>query len=175
MNLPSEITRGGRYRACSGRVGGFTLLECLVYLAVLGVIFTLAYECFYRAESSVRRLSGNSGDIVRALRAGERWRAELRAAGGVVSMDETGPERILRIPQSQGEVRYVFREGTVWRQSSSQLNWDPVLPKTAASRMLSETRAGVQAWRWELELASSAKTPRIRPMFTFLAPVPHRP
>ena len=66
---------------------GFTLVECLVYVAVFGIIASLALAAFYRAREANRDLRRCAEDIVRAMQAGERQRAaasiRLARRGGV--------------------------------------------------------------------------------------------
>jgi hypothetical protein len=43
------------------------------------------------------------------------------------------------------------------------------LSNVKSSKMQSELRENVTAWRWELELKTVKKTARVRPLFTFEA------
>lgn len=138
---------------------GFTILEMLVYMAVLAVILTVAFPAFHKAMRGSRDLHRNADDILRAVHAGERWRADVRAA--------TGPLRVahgrLIIPQSRGEVRYEFAGQTVWR------NGESFLRDVKSSEMQPDRRLRVRVWRWEVELASPRRQPAVRPLFTFEA------
>src|SRR6266851_4310227 len=90
---------------------GFSILECLVYIAVLGVVLSLAYTTFYRLSKYSRDLRRNTDDIARTLHAGERWRADVRAAVGPLKVVEDGTENGLEIPQRSGAVVYSFSKG----------------------------------------------------------------
>ncbi len=57
-----------------------SLLECLVYVAVLFVIFAVAGPAHVRVLDHTRQMRRVAADIARALDAGERWRADVRAA-----------------------------------------------------------------------------------------------
>ena len=58
------------------------LVDCLVYLAIWVVVVGLAFSAFYRCMSYSKNLARNADDIARALKAGERWREDVRAAAG---------------------------------------------------------------------------------------------
>ena len=138
---------------------GYTLIEVLVYIAVLTVVLGVAYTAYARYEKGSRDLSRNADDIIRALRAGERWRDDVRAAVAPVRITDNG----VVIPQRAGDIEYAFADGTLWRQKL------PVLKQLKASAMRSDPRPHVVAWRWELELASPKQTAHVRPLFSFTA------
>jgi len=71
----------------SNRSSGMLFLECLVYIGVFFVLTGLAFEAFYAGWDHHRNLDRNVTDIVRTLRAGERWRADVRAATGAAGVD----------------------------------------------------------------------------------------
>jgi Tfp pilus assembly protein PilE len=147
---------------------GFSLLECLVYIAVLTVVLDLSFVAYYRYDQHTRRLRRNADDIVRAMRAGERWREDIRAAIAPPHSIENG----VAIPQQSGEVAYVFADGAVWRQTGATRTI--VLKQVKTSTISDDQRQRVDAWRWELELASPQKIVLVRPLFTFTA-VARRP
>ncbi len=151
---------------------GYSLLECLIYIAVLAVIMELAFEAYYRVDLHNRHLTRNAADIVRVLQAGERWREDVRSATGGPVPAGAGTDQELHIPRKNGEVTYAFREGTVWRRSSPAGDWREFLPGVKRSRMVADSREKVAAWRWELELQSTQQVVRLPPLFTFLAAVP---
>src|SRR5213593_4873328 len=61
---------------------GIMLVDCLVYLAIWTVVVGLAFSAFFRCMSYSKNLARNADDIARALKAGERWRQDVRAASG---------------------------------------------------------------------------------------------
>ena len=144
---------------------GYSLIECLVYIAVLAVVLNLSFVAYYRYDQHTRNLRRNADDITRALRAGERWREDVRTAIGSPHVIANG----LAIPQQSGEVAYLFADGAVWRQTGATRTI--VLKQVKASTISDDSRQRVNAWRWELELASPQKIVLVRPLFTFTAVV----
>jgi Tfp pilus assembly protein PilE len=145
----------------------YTLIEMLVYIAVLAVVLNLSYAAYYRYDLYTRDLRRNADDIVRTMRAGERWRDDLRNAIAPPHVIENG----VAIPLSSGEIDYVFADGTVWRQVAGVRSI--ALKQVKASAMSIDHGQHVDAWRWELELASPKKRVLLRPLFSFTA-VPGR-
>jgi type II secretory pathway component PulJ len=152
-----------RSRTCHG----FTLIECLVYIAMLAMIGGLTYLTFYRTRDNSRDLGRNADDVARTLQAGERWREDVRQASGRLQLSQVEGVPQLRIPQAQGEVIYFFRESEVVRQAAGHTA--PVLTKVKNSTMLADAREKVAAWRWEVELLGRPDRTRIRPLFSFQA------
>jgi len=144
---------------------GFSLVECLAYMAVFFVVLSVALAAFYRMDEQARAFSRNSDDIIRAMQAGERWRADVRLAVARPRVDETG---VLHIPLARGEIAYSFRDATVWRVSPADAAPRPFLLGVKASAIQAETRPQVQAWRWELELETKRTNATVRPLFTFI-------
>jgi len=142
---------------------GFTLIECLVYMSVLGVILAIGSVAFYRCWDDNKSVTRNGNDIVRTLKAGEAWRAEMRQA--------TGPIRTvnatLRIPSGKQDVIYSFADGEVRKQIGENAPWKVILSNVKSSEMQSDQRAQVTAWRWEVELQSQRKNAKVHPLFTF--------
>ncbi|HXI82851.1 MAG TPA: prepilin-type N-terminal cleavage/methylation domain-containing protein [Verrucomicrobiae bacterium] len=142
---------------------GYSLVECLVYIAVFAVVLNLSFVAYYRYDQHTRNLRRNADDITRALRGGEHWREDVRAAIAPPHTIENG----LVIPQHSGEVTYLFTNGAVWRQTGATRT--VVLKQVKASTISSDSRQRVNAWRWEVELASPQKVVLVRPLFTFTA------
>jgi hypothetical protein len=126
-------------------------------------VLNLSFAAYYRYDLYTRSLRRNADDIVRVMRAGERWRDDVRNA--------TAPPRAIdngvAIPQPPGEVDYVFADGNVWRQVAGARTI--ALKQVKSSAMLVDPRQHVDAWRWELELTSPKKTVLVHPLFTFTA------
>ena len=144
---------------------GYSMIECLVYIAVFAVVLNLSFVAYYRYDQHTRNLRRNADDITRALRAGERWREDVRTA--IAPPHATGNGLV--IPQQSGEVAYIFTDGAVWRQTGATRTI--VLKQVKASTISDDSRQRVNAWRWELELASPQKIVLVRPLFTFTAVV----
>jgi type II secretory pathway component PulJ len=169
---PSGLTSGDKILVGSSprrrRVEGYMLIECLVYIAVLAVVMGVAFSAFYRCLSNSRDITRNTDDIVRALQAGEIWRADVRSAAGPLVPVESDDFSALEIPTSSGTVAYVFHDNAVWRKGSEG-DAKPMLSGVKASRMVKDQRKKVVCWRWELELGTRKKIVRMRPLFTFQA------
>jgi hypothetical protein len=170
-NRPGRVflPRASLVNPCASRA--FLLIDCLVYIALLFVLLALAFLAFYRSLDNSKGLHRGAADMARALNAGERWRADVRAATSPPRLEQTGTETVLRLPRGPGDVLYTFRAGAVLRKDTGRARseWMPFLPEVKSSRMSSEPRQRVAAWRWELELASRSQAPRVKPLFTFQA------
>ncbi|MDW8310480.1 MAG: hypothetical protein RMK20_13990 [Verrucomicrobiales bacterium] len=151
----------------------FQLIEVMVYIAMLWVLLAVAYVAFDRALWRSEALRRSADDITRALRAGERWRADVRAATGPIRVERTEDGERLWIPGPRGLIAYERMTNALVRReagASSAL----LLTRVRASTMSAEPRDRVTVWRWELELQPPTKRPAsVRPLFTFLA-VPER-
>lgn len=169
MKTPLPYPPWRRALAATGaRHHGFSLLECLVYIGVMGVLITLAAVTFWHATRNNEHLRRNASDIVRALQAGERWREDIRGATGPIRQEVAEGLPRLAIPQARGAVHYLFRDGAVWRQAGER----PALflADVLHSRMDQDRRQFVTAWKWEVELKTKREVVRVRPLFTFEAP-----
>ncbi|MGD0813594.1 MAG: prepilin-type N-terminal cleavage/methylation domain-containing protein [Verrucomicrobiota bacterium] len=160
---------GRRYASRCGTGGerGFTLLECLVYMALLVVVMGISTGLFFQSWDDSKALRRNAEEIVRALHAGDQWRADMRAATGPVELTDADGAEEIRIPVSGGEIVYGFSNGELCRKSGSDYVKKVWLPNVKSSRMQSDSRGKIAAWRWELELKTVKKTARYRPLFTF--------
>jgi hypothetical protein len=176
-----ETPRAGRFRPLSighradpASAGGFGLIECMVYFGVVVIVLGLAVAAFDRVQKQTAWLGRNAVDIVRAVQAGERWRADIREATGTPRWIGSGANRELLVPHPRGGIAYSFHDKTVWRRSSPGVPWEPWLERVTNSQMLEDERRPVLAWRWDLELEGRQKIARVRPLFSFLA-VPPQP
>ena len=154
------------------RESGMLLVECLVYLAVWFVVTGLALATFYRAWENSRSLTRYTEDMARALKTGERWRAEVRQATGPLKLvTEPGiADQALHIPSAGGEIVYFCTGTNLLRRVGEEGPWTVLLPAVKTSRMLPDAHGPITSWRWELELASSPKRQtRLRPLFSFQA------
>jgi Tfp pilus assembly protein FimT len=153
----------------TGRQSGITLIECLVYVAVLAIMTGLALGAFYVCWDGFRALISTTDDVSAALRAGEHWRADVRAATGTISVENSASGQIVKIPENGNQIVYAFSSNEMRRQVGSDGFSQLVLPKVKSSEMKSDVRGGVRAWHWELELPERPKGPHVPMLFTFEA------
>jgi len=146
----------------------------MIYISVFLVLMSVAYTVFRVCQDSYVGLMRNADDITRTLRAGERWRADVRRASAApqFAQDERGPYVI--IPQPDGEVAYQLTDGSVWRFTSPDVPPEELVSRVKTSIMEPDPRTRVTGFRWSLELQSRTKGPNVRPRFVFIA-VPTTP
>jgi hypothetical protein len=151
------------------RAAGVSLLECLVYIAVFGVLLSLGTAAFFFCWDHTRAVMYATNDIESALRAGERWRADVRAATGKISVETTAAGEVVTIPEGGKEILYRFGSDELWRQTATENFSQLLLPKVKSSQMQSDSRGNVAAWRWEVELKERRKETQLPLLFTFEA------
>jgi hypothetical protein len=149
--------------------GGVLLVECLVYLTVFAILLGIGMAAFYFCWDHSKAMIYATDDIASALRAGERWRADVRSANGKISVETTTNGEVLRIPEMEKEIIYRFGTGEVRRQIASEKFSRLLLSKVKASQMKMDARGEVTAWRWELELAPRRRETHLPLLFTFEA------
>jgi hypothetical protein len=151
------------------------LTEALVYIGLVFVLLGIGYAAMYRSIDNSVALRRNADDILRAMHAGERWRADIRLATRDVAWDNSGDNPVLRLEGSTNQVNYRFTGSAVCRRTGTG-PWSRILEHVGSSLMEREQRPAVIVWRWELELQPQAtgsfKPGRVRPLFTFLAVPP---
>jgi hypothetical protein len=162
MKLPQTISK-------TRRAAGILLTECLVYLAVFVIVLGGAATVFYFCWDHSKALIYTTEDISSALRAGERWRADVRGATGKISAEATPGGEVLRIPRGKDEVFYSFHDGAVRRKLASSDFTELVFAKVNASQMKMDARGDVTAWCWELQLTERRKEIHLPLRFTFEA------
>jgi hypothetical protein len=158
LQMPSERSQSG-----------ISLIECLVYVAVLTILTGVALGTFYVCWGGFSGMISTSDDVSAALRAGERWRADVRGASGTISVEKTAFGQIVKIPEPGKQVVYSFDSGALRRQVGSNGIFQLVFPKVISSEMKSDVRDSVRAWQWELELPERSKGPHLPMLFTFEA------
>lgn len=145
------------------------LVECIVYMAVFLILSGVATGAFYLSWDHSKALVSASDDIGTALQAGERWRADVRAASGTIRIQKTPAGEIVTIPEGEKEIVYRFNGREMRRQAGSSGFSALLLPRIASSEMTSNQRGDVQAWRWELEVKQQRKETHLPLLFTFEA------
>jgi uncharacterized protein YndB with AHSA1/START domain len=162
MKLPRNILRV-RHQA------GILLIECLVYIAVFAIFLGGGTAAFYFCWDHSKELLYATNDITTALHAGERWRADMRAATGNISVTTTATGEVVRIPEPKMEIVYRFEAGEVRRETPALHQFQLLLPKVKNSQMTAEARGSVSACRWELELSERRRETHLPLLFTFEA------
>jgi hypothetical protein len=155
----------------------YLLIEALVYISVIVALLGAGYAAMYRCVDSSFALRRNADDITSALHAGERWRADVRAATSQPRVENADSDLLFFLEGAHGTVLYCFTTNAVFRSVDAG-PWSRVLEHVKSSIIAPDKREYVTAWRWELEIQprgkGSVKPGRVRPLFTFLA-VPERP
>jgi len=157
------------------RHAGMMLLECLVYISVFAILLGGATTAFYFCWDHSQALIGATDDIASALHTGERWRADVRAATGKITVETTTNGEVVRIPEGVSVVSYRFDSGEVSRQFSPTANPLLLLANVKASQMTMNARGTASAWRWELELVPQRTETHLPLRFTFEAAAQARP
>jgi hypothetical protein len=147
------------------------LIEAITYVALLAVTLGLALGAFYVAFENNRNLTRNADDIARALRAGERWRADVREARSAPRfVTNAATSQIeLHLPKETNAVVYTFHDGVMFRQAPGESNAVTLLDRVQRSEFTRDLRPHVTAWRWEVELEVRQRVARVRPLFAFQA------
>jgi hypothetical protein len=153
----------------SRRNAGILLVQCLVYIAVFTILSAVATGAFYVCWEQTKAISLATDDIGSALHVGERWRADVRGATGKISVASSADGESVRIPVRDGVIVYSFAAGEVRRELPATPGSQLLLSKVNASVMSVETRDGVTAWRWELELTPRHRETMLAMLFTFEA------
>ena len=147
-------------------------MECLVYVALFAVVTGLAFAAFYRADQSSRDLHRNANEILRVVKTGELWRQDVRQATAPLQLIEGPDLQLLRVPQGTNEVWYEFANEEIRRRATPSSLPVTLVPKLKSSYLQIDQRQVVSSWRWEVELKTKEKVPRIKPVFTFQAVAP---
>jgi hypothetical protein len=167
MKLRTNISRS--------RTRGVSLIECLVYIAVFAILMNIGGAAFYFFWDHTKAVMYATDDIESALRAGESWRADVRAATGKISIATTATNEIIRIPENENEIIYRFESGELNREIPAQNSSRLLLAKVKTSQMKADDRDNVHAWRWELELKERRKENHLPLLFTFEAVTKNAP
>ena len=133
MKMPRNIARV-RHQA------GILLVECLVYIAVFAILLGVGTAAFYFCWDHSKALVYATDDISSALRAGERWRADVRGATGKISVETTATGELVRIPGAEREIVYRFESGEVRRETGTSNHSWLLLPKVKTSQMKLDAR-----------------------------------
>jgi len=151
------------------RRSGVTLIECLVYVVVFAILLGIGTASFIFCWDHTRGTIFMANEIESALRAGECWRADVRTATGKISIETTATDETVKIPSGEKEIIYHLTGGELQRETSPQTGTRLLLAHVKTSGMKTGVRNGVNAWRWDLELAPQRKNAHFPMLFTFEA------
>jgi hypothetical protein len=151
------------------------LVECLVYISVFAILLGGGTAAFYFCWDHTQAVIYTTDDIASALRAGERWRADVRAATGKITVETNATGEVVWIPEGARKVSYHFESNGVRRQISTSDNSELLLAKVKTSEMKLDSRGTVSAWRWELELLPRREEAHLPLLFEFEAVAPAKP
>lgn len=153
-----------------GRNRAFLLVESLVYGSILMIVLGVGIVVFNNYQLRSLRLQRNTREIAQVLQLGEQWRNEIRTGVSVEWVQQGEPPH-LRLESTNGVIDYAFEMGAVLKRLNGG-NWSRLLGGVVASEMKPEQRAHALIWTWEIELTTFEKSPRLKPVFTFLAAKP---
>jgi hypothetical protein len=162
MILAWEIARREQRRA-------IVLIDLLVYISLLAFVLILMAVAFDQGMQQCTHLRRNVADIERAMKAGERWRSDVRAATGEPWTEMKDGQEFFHIPVGTNEIAYSFQSNRVYRFDLGKEAWEVALLNVKGTEILAEKREHAAGWRWELELERRQRTAHVRPLFTFLA------
>ena len=149
---------------------GYLMIEALVYIGLLFAVLGVGYVALYRCIDSSLAVRRNADDITSALRAGERWRADIRSAQGRPVLDSADNTGLLSLRTSHGDVAYKFESNAIFRRLHTN-QWTCVLTNVKWSAMSLDERKSVTAWSWEFELLpyfkNNSNPNRVHPIFGF--------
>jgi Tfp pilus assembly protein FimT len=167
MRLPTNIS--------TARAAGASLIECLVYIAVFAILLGIGTGTFFFCWDHTRAVLYATNDIESALRAGEGWRADVRAATGKITVETTTTGEVVTIPEAGENIFYRFAGGELRRQVASENISQLVLSKVKTSEIRADPRGKVAAWRWEVTLLERRKEMHMPLLFTFEAVAKNTP
>jgi Tfp pilus assembly protein FimT len=153
----------------SRRRSGVMLVECLVYIAVFGILTAIGFASYYLCWNQSKAVVYATDSITAALHAGERWRADVRHATGAIRVEESAGGQTLKIPGAGGTTIYRFAGGELRRETSVPPRSEVALSRVLTSRMNVEPRGGVTGCRWELQLVQRRPETQLPLLFTFEA------
>src|SRR5688572_26780095 len=96
------------YNRRKRRRAGVAMADCLVFIGVFSLLLSMSFIAYGRLAMQSKRLHQNASDIVQAVKAGERWREDVRAATGPIRLEKKEGLTVATIPQQTGEVSYLF-------------------------------------------------------------------
>lgn len=157
----------------SRTIGGFTLVELLCYIAVIGLVTSMAMATLFQLIRQTSALQRNCEEIATAVKAGEIWRADIRRTPRdslpalTPDAGQTPGSLVLSMPGRT--IVYRVKDGAVWRKAGANAPEEAILHGIKASRFSAAPGKSISAWRWEIELKGSERAGVTRPLFSFTA------
>lgn len=148
---------------------GLTLIELLIYISVLLTVSAVSFSAVMRLWSATGNLSTATDENGAALRAAEQWRADIRAASGLVALSENGMRCV--IPTTNGTITWTHSLEALWRQVDSHPGnlW---VPRVQICSFEADPRTHTTPVRCDLLLTPRSTKATQAPTFTFLAVPP---
>src|SRR5690242_19470360 len=120
------------------RARAIVLIDLLVYISLLAIILVLMAVVFDQGMQQAAHLRRNVADIERAMKAGERWRADVRAATGKPWMETKEGVEFFKIPTGTNEIAYSFQSNRVYRFDLGKEAWEVALKDVKGAQILAE-------------------------------------
>lgn len=182
LSEATEVRRRAGRAGCTPlssrrRPTAFALIPLIVYIGVAVVVMNLAGIAFFAVLEHMRAVRFDTEQVMSALRAGERWRADIRraAVSPKLIQEDDGPLLLLQV----GTNRVAYKLVSHWalRQPARNARWQVALRDVAESKFVRDDRpGGVRAWRWEVRFEDRKGRKRHPLAFTFQAvPPPSSP
>lgn len=161
----------------TSRQRGISLVEMMVYIAVLAVIMGIGFSAVVRLWSVSRQMRVESDDLRAVLATGDRWREDIRGSGGRIVLKTEGDSHVLEVhPGTTNELQWAFFDGKVLRRTGTNAAWATQLTRIRSSSVRPEQRDDMPTWRWDLEFEPATARSRFHRTFSFVAvPQPNRP
>ena len=160
----------------------FTLIELLIYFGALAVIGTLVLGLYYSGLQKAKAVRQAAADIARVTNFGDRWREKIRDSDQVELVDS----RLILYQNGHPRFYYQFDNDTIWQRKEGEQLRKAVLTGVSDCRFDYRHKGDIKAkrnddghiieppddlsiWKMEINLKSSNKKSRIKPLFCFIA------
>jgi hypothetical protein len=156
------------YRNTAGgkiRYRRFTLVEVLIYIAVLAVVTGLALSLFHRGFANSRNLRLAADDVLRISRLGDRWRERVRQAA-----DFRLDQAEMSIVHSGGKTFfYKFADGAIKEKEGDAGQWRTLMANIKSCSFTEIKNPGFTTWELNVELRTRTPNAKVKPLFSFIA------
>lgn len=160
------ITRPSNRRSALG----YSLVEALVYIAVLATILGVGFAAVNRIWSISAQIRRESDDLRAVLATGERWRDDIRQSQGAIRSEREGEYQVLIVSRgATNEVQWAFDGSRVLRREGADAPWSPMLSRVRHAEARAELRHDIPTWRWDVEFEPVSRKARFQRAFSFVA------